>query len=107
MKAYANLGLIYYKGLGDIKKDPARGQELIQQGADKGHGRAMYFLGTILMGEENWEEALEWLQKAQGNSEFMAAINEDARAQLKNCIACCQQASQPTTSSSAASTRRP
>lgn len=96
-KACTDLGLCYCLGLG-VTKNEAKGKELFQKGAERGHGRAMFFLGEILYREENRQGALEWLQKAEKNEEFMGSIKENTKTKLKKLIADCK--TQPSSYSS-------
>jgi TPR repeat protein len=85
--AIANLGFLYWHGLG-VKKDVPKAMELFEQAANGGNAYAMYNLGTVYeKGDDglppNGNKALEFYQRAYAGGNSQAAVALQRLGQLK------------------------
>jgi len=71
-----NLGIMYYSGLGLLKKDLPKAVELFSLSANAGHAPAQHALGELLSGHEEIEPdrivAWQWLALAVDGGENAA-----------------------------------
>lgn len=67
LQAQFDLALFYWEGRG-LKKDVDKAAAIWQELADKGHSKAMYMLGNVLVSRERFREAQDRFQDAaKGN----------------------------------------
>ena len=74
-----NLGTMYYKGDGGLKKDYEKAMEWWQKAADQGYAQAQFNLGVIYASDEwvtqDYKKAMEWWQKAADQGDAEAQYN--------------------------------